>query len=36
VIQTEDSVSQMLAVMDKLTLEDNGRFISYEGETMPW
>ena len=36
VIQTEDSVSQMLAVMDKLTLEDNGRFISYEGDTMPW
>ena len=36
VMQTEDSVNQMLAVMDKLTLEDNGRFISYEGETMPW
>jgi len=35
-IKTEDSVAQMLAVMDKLTLEDNGRFISYEGETMPW
>jgi len=35
-IKTEDSVSQMLDVMDKLTLEDNGRFISYEGETMPW
>lgn len=36
VIPTEDSVSQMLMVIDKLTLEDNGRFISYEGETMPW
>jgi len=35
-IKTEDSVSQMLAVMDTLTLEDNGRFISYQGETMPW
>ena len=36
VIQTEDSVRQMLVVIDKLTLEDNGRFISYEGDTMPW
>ncbi len=36
VIQTEDSVRQMLAVIDKLTLKDNGRFISYEGDTMPW
>jgi NAD(P)-dependent dehydrogenase (short-subunit alcohol dehydrogenase family) len=36
VIPTEDSVSQMLEVIDGLTIEDNGRFISYEGETMPW
>lgn len=35
-IKTEDSVSQMLTIMDKLTPEDNGRFISYQGETMPW
>jgi NAD(P)-dependent dehydrogenase (short-subunit alcohol dehydrogenase family) len=35
-IKTEDSVNQMLQVLDKLTLEDNGRFISYQGETMPW
>ncbi|HJP04309.1 MAG: short-chain dehydrogenase [Chromatiales bacterium] len=35
-LKTEDSVSQMLNVMDGLTLEDNGRFISYEGESMPW
>lgn len=35
-IKTEDSVSQMLDVMGQLTIEDNGRFISYKGETMPW
>ncbi|MDP6437800.1 MAG: SDR family oxidoreductase [Gammaproteobacteria bacterium] len=35
-IKTEASVSQMLTVMDGLTLDDNGQFISYEGESMPW
>ncbi len=35
-LKTEDSVSQMMVVIDGLTREDNGRFISYEGETMPW
>ena len=35
-IPTEDSVRQMLEVMDAITPEDNGRFISYLGETMPW
>ena len=35
-IPTEDSVSQMLVVMDAITREDNGRFVSYLGETMPW
>jgi NAD(P)-dependent dehydrogenase (short-subunit alcohol dehydrogenase family) len=35
-ITPESSVSQMLEVMDKLTLEDNGRFIDYRGDTMPW
>ncbi len=35
-LKTEDSVSQMMVVIDGLTPEDNGRFISYEGETMPW
>ena len=35
-IPTTDSVSQMLKVIDGLTMEDNGRFIDYRGETMPW
>lgn len=33
---TPDSVAAMLAVIDALTPADNGRFISYTGETMPW
>ena len=35
-IPTEQSVSAMMQVIDGLTPEDNGRFISYLGETMPW
>ena len=35
-LKTEDSVSQLLAVIDGLTPDDNGRFIDYRGETMPW
>jgi NAD(P)-dependent dehydrogenase (short-subunit alcohol dehydrogenase family) len=33
---TEDSVRQMLDVIDGLTMQDNGRFIDYRGESMPW
>ena len=33
---TEDSVSQMLEVIDSLTPDDNGRFVDYRGEDMPW
>ena len=33
---TEASVSQMIALIDNLTPADNGRFIDYRGETMPW
>jgi len=33
---TPDSVRQMLDVIDALTPEDNGRFIDYRGESMPW
>lgn len=33
---TPDSVSQMLTVIDSLTPADNGRFIDYRGESMPW
>ena len=35
-ISTEDSVRQMFNVIDKLSAEDNGRFISYQGDEMPW
>lgn len=35
-LETADSVSQMLTVIDGLTPADNGRFISYQGESMPW
>ena len=35
-ITPESSVRQMLTVMDGLTLEDNGRFIDYRGDSMPW
>jgi NAD(P)-dependent dehydrogenase (short-subunit alcohol dehydrogenase family) len=35
-LKTSDSVAQMLKVIDAITVEDNGRFISYTGETMPW
>lgn len=31
-----ESVGQMLDVIDALTPADNGRFIDYRGETMPW
>jgi len=33
---TADSVSQMLKVIDGLSMEDNGRFMDYRGEPMPW
>lgn len=35
-LKTGDSVVQMLRVIDGLTPADNGRFINYKGETMPW
>jgi len=35
-LQTADSVAQMLNVIDDLTPADNGRFIDYRGESMPW
>jgi NAD(P)-dependent dehydrogenase (short-subunit alcohol dehydrogenase family) len=35
-LQPADSVGQMLAVIDRLTPADNGRFLDYRGETMPW
>ena len=35
-LKTADSVAQMLTVIDGLTPADNGRFIDYRGESMPW
>ena len=35
-IPTPDSVRQMRRVMGALKPEDNGRFIDYRGEPMPW
>lgn len=35
-LKTSDSVAQLLVVIDGLTPADNGRFVDYRGETMPW
>ncbi len=35
-LKTQDSVTQLMAVIDSLTPADNGRFIDYRGESMPW
>jgi NAD(P)-dependent dehydrogenase (short-subunit alcohol dehydrogenase family) len=36
-IETDESVSKMLKVIDGLTPEDNGRFLNYEdGTVVPW
>jgi NAD(P)-dependent dehydrogenase (short-subunit alcohol dehydrogenase family) len=32
----EDSVGQLLDVIEGLTTDDNGRFVDYQGNTMPW
>ncbi len=33
---TAESVTRLLDVMDQLTPADNGRFMDYRGENMPW
>ncbi len=35
-LKTSDSVKQMLGVLAGITPADNGRFIDYRGEDMPW
>ncbi len=35
-LRTGDSVTQMMQVIDGLTPADNGRFIDYAGQPMPW
>lgn len=35
-IDVEESVSGMCAVIDKFTIADTGRFIKYDGAALPW
>jgi NAD(P)-dependent dehydrogenase (short-subunit alcohol dehydrogenase family) len=35
-ITSEESVTGMLKVLDALTMEDTGKFLSYTGEEIPW
>ena len=35
-LSTERSVTGMLDVIAGLTPDDSGRFLSYEGEALPW
>ena len=35
-LQPAESIRGMLAVIDKLTTEDNGRYLTYEGKELPW
>lgn len=35
-LKPEQSIGGMLAVIDKLTVADNGRYLTYSGEELPW
>ena len=35
-LTAEESVLGLRSVIDALTLADNGRFIRYDGESIPW
>ena len=35
-LQPPESIRGMLTVIDKLTTADNGRFLDYQGATVPW
>ena len=35
-IDIQTSVTGMKQVIDKLTLDDSGKFLSYNGRQMPW
>jgi hypothetical protein len=35
-VTVEDSISGQLAVLDKLTVADNGSFFDFKGRTLPW
>ncbi len=32
----EESIGDMIAVIDKITIADTGRFLSHDGKDMPW
>jgi RNA-binding protein with serine-rich domain 1 len=36
VITPDESASGLISVIDKVTLADTGKFISYAGESVPW
>jgi hypothetical protein len=35
-VSPADSVAGMRALIDKLRPADNGRFVTYRGEALPW
>lgn len=35
-VEIEDSISGQLNVLDHVTAKDNGAFIDWEGNTVPW
>jgi hypothetical protein len=35
-IPTSESVEGMMKVIDKVTLEDSGKYLTNEGGTLPW
>ena len=35
-LSPEESVEGMREVMDRLTSEDSGRFLDYQGKELPW
>lgn len=35
-LSPEESVRGMLEVIDRLTTADNGKFLNYDGSTLPW
>ena len=35
-VEPKDSVAGMIEVIDALNTEDNGAFLDYHGNTIPW
>lgn len=35
-LKPADSIRSLIAVLDRLTVADSGRFLSHQGETIPW